>query len=195
MYKNLLVATDGSEALGQGTGACDRAGAGRRRDAHDILRGARLSDAGVCRRRRLRAGIAQGVREARGRRTRRRSSTSAATKAEAAGRRLQDRLCDRQRAVGSDPGRGEEAQMRCDRDGLAWPARDLRGAARQRDAEGTDSHQAAGDRRPLTRSRRAAQAVESDSTGRWPIAPGAAGVKCAFSRTAHMRVSRFLSRP
>ena len=82
-------------------------------------------------------------------------------------RHLQDRLCDRFRAVGGDPRRGEEEQVRRDRDGVARPARHLRGAARQRDAEGADAHQAAGDRRPL-RVGRAARS--SRLARRWPAA-------------------------
>ena len=74
---------------------------------------------------------------------------AAATKAEAAGVDVQDRLRDRRGAVGSDPRRREEAQVRRDRDGVARPPRHFGGAAGQRDAEGADAQQAAGDRRPV----------------------------------------------
>ena len=70
MYKNLLVATDGSKLPTRRVAHAIGAGAGGRRQADGVLRRARLSDAGLCRRRRLRAGVAEGIREARRARTR-----------------------------------------------------------------------------------------------------------------------------
>src|ERR1700682_2046285 len=51
--------------------------------------------------------------------------------------------------VASDPGCSEEAEMRRDRHGIAWPPRRIGAAPRQRNSKSTHSFQAAGDRRPL----------------------------------------------
>ena len=85
MYKNLLVATDGSKlsdkAVAHAIGLAQAVGA----NADGVLRRSRLPDAGVRRRRRLRAGVAQGIREARGRGRAEDPRRRIATKADAAG--------------------------------------------------------------------------------------------------------------
>ena len=93
MYKTLLVATDGSKlsdkALAHAIGLAQAVGARLRRSMRRRTIRCRRS-----RRRRLRAGIAQGIREARGRG---RAEDPRRRRNEGRGRRrqLQDRLCDR----------------------------------------------------------------------------------------------------
>ena len=65
-----------------------------------------------------------------------------AAKAKAAGVECKTALRFAATPVGGDPRRGEEEQGRRDRHGIARPARTLRRAARQRDAKGADPHEA-----------------------------------------------------
>ena len=103
---------------------------------------------------------------------------------EGRGRRawLQDGLCDRFGSLGSDHRRGQKEQVRRDRDGIARTARAFRRASRQRDAKGADAHQAAGDRRPL-----AAWPGAKPRAGRDALA----GLRCAFCSwiQAHARIA------
>jgi nucleotide-binding universal stress UspA family protein len=73
-------------------------------------------------------------------------------KAKSAKVELREDVHDRLRALGGDHRRREEEQVRRDCHGVARPARHHCGAARQRNTEGAHAYQAAGDRRSLTGS-------------------------------------------
>jgi nucleotide-binding universal stress UspA family protein len=126
MYKNLLVATDGSKlsdkALAHGISLAQ----GRRRVVDRLLCRARVSDAGLRGRRGLRTRVAQEyaklAAEDAGK-----ILNAAATKAEAAGVSCKTVYAIAAAPLGSDPRRREEEQVRRDPHGIARAPRHFGG--------------------------------------------------------------------